>query len=658
MNALIAQTVVLIVGAFLLGACTACLLRWIMSSGKAAASPSMWQPKPAEPVSPSVGSGLRAATPAPAASSADARRFERALAGESPASVPAQVAVKPATPAAAPDVTANAAASAARTVAAAAAAAAAVQRAASPAVAKSAVHPSATGSSGPAMVSTQVSMAPAKAEVPLPTDDLTRIRGIDAALAQKIAGLGVTRFQQMADLTSRDVQRVSAGLGLKGRIQQENWIEQAQILAKGGVTAYVAKAAPAAVPLAAPTPHEGEQKTLSVAAAPPAKASPPPPVAKPVAAPAPPSQPVVAASSPKVAERAAFATRPASTGPATAPVMTAAAGAPAAAVAAAIASGMKVAPAAVPSSPPPAATPAAQPAAAAAPAPAVAASPPGPPASAAAAAAAAATAAAQVARSAVVSGPTAASAAPVVALVASNPQAAGASPPRGDNLQRIRGVNSEVEKLLHLQGVTRFAQIANWSSADVERFDRHLGYEGRIGRENWIEQAHILNRDSGSTPAGGGAKSAPAQSPAEPLRPGRAPEASADTKSPAATEAAPSGSPAPRSDLTGLRSVRSEAYRGGEAAPRRAGEVDDLKRIRGIGVLIEKKLNAMSVTGYVQIANWSAGDIDKVSQTLDFKGRIERENWVEQARILASGGQTEFSRRVDRGDPDAGKNKP
>ena len=88
----------------------------------------------------------------------------------------------------------------------------------------------------------------------------------------------------------------------------------------------------------------------------------------------------------------------------------------------------------------------------------------------------------------------------------------------------------------------------------------------------------------------------------------------------------------------------------------RAGP-DDLKRIRGIGVLIEKKLNSMGVAAYEQIANWTAADIDRVSQSLDFKGRIERENWIEQARILASGGATEFSRRVDRGEMDTGQPK-
>ena len=108
----------------------------------------------------------------------------------------------------------------------------------------------------------------------------------------------------------------------------------------------------------------------------------------------------------------------------------------------------------------------------------------------------------------------------------------------------------------------------------------------------------------------------------------------------------------PTRDLTHLRSVRSEALRGEPLAPsnRASGAFDDLKRIRGVGVLIEKKLNSLAVTTYEQVANWTSADIDRVSQLLDFKGRIERENWVEQARILASGGQTEFSRRVDRGE--------
>ena len=74
--------------------------------------------------------------------------------------------------------------------------------------------------------------------------------------------------------------------------------------------------------------------------------------------------------------------------------------------------------------------------------------------------------------------------------------------------------------------------------------------------------------------------------------------------------------------------------------------------------MIEKKLNTMGYSSYGQIAAWTNDDISKVSTALDFKGRIERENWVEQARILSSGGQTEFSRRVDRGDVETSKSKP
>ena len=100
------------------------------------------------------------------------------------------------------------------------------------------------------------------------------------------------------------------------------------------------------------------------------------------------------------------------------------------------------------------------------------------------------------------------------------------------------------------------------------------------------------------------------------------------------------------SDFSHLRSVRSEALvdsaRGGV---RNAGDIDDLKRIRGIGVLIEKKLNSLGITQYEQVANWTGADIERISRILDFKGRIEREHWIEQARILATGGQTEFSRR-------------
>ncbi len=207
------------------------------------------------------------------------------------------------------------------------------------------------------------------------------------------------------------------------------------------------------------------------------------------------------------------------------------------------------------------------------------------------------------------------------------------SPVDGDRLHRVIGVDPQSEALLRANGVTQLAQIAAWSADDVVWFEALLGTGGRIEREGWVAQALFLT---------GGAPPAPEP---EPVRPG---PTEVVVEMPEPSSAAPS---APRSEsYSGLRSVRSEALIGDAPSYVSSGAVEDLKRIRGIGVLIEKKLNSLGITSYEQVANWTRADIDKISEVLDFKGRIERENWIEQARILASGGQTEFSRRVDRGD--------
>jgi hypothetical protein len=65
------------------------------------------------------------------------------------------------------------------------------------------------------------------------------------------------------------------------------------------------------------------------------------------------------------------------------------------------------------------------------------------------------------------------------------------------------------------------------------------------------------------------------------------------------------------------------------------GPRDDLKRIRGIGVLIEKRLNSLGYYTYGHMANWTPDDLEKINENLGFKGRAEKENWIEQARILA-----------------------
>ena len=92
--------------------------------------------------------------------------------------------------------------------------------------------------------------------------------------------------------------------------------------------------------------------------------------------------------------------------------------------------------------------------------------------------------------------------------------------------------------------------------------------------------------------------------------------------------------------------VRPEALSGA-----RDGGADDLKMIKGVGPKLEIMLNELGFYHFDQIAGWSAAEVVWVNYNLTgFKGRVSRDNWVEQARKLASGQETEFSKRVSDGD--------
>ncbi|MCB9993857.1 MAG: 30S ribosomal protein S2 [Hyphomicrobiaceae bacterium] len=65
------------------------------------------------------------------------------------------------------------------------------------------------------------------------------------------------------------------------------------------------------------------------------------------------------------------------------------------------------------------------------------------------------------------------------------------------------------------------------------------------------------------------------------------------------------------------------------------GPADDLKKISGVGPVLEKKLNGLGITKFSQIAAFTGEDIERVDAVLNFRGRIERDNWLEQASELA-----------------------
>ena len=74
------------------------------------------------------------------------------------------------------------------------------------------------------------------------------------------------------------------------------------------------------------------------------------------------------------------------------------------------------------------------------------------------------------------------------------------------------------------------------------------------------------------------------------------------------------------------------------------GKADDLKMIAGVGPKLEKTLNKLGFWHFAQIAKWTKKDIAIVDDELSFKGRIERDDWVKQAKALAKGGRDEYVR--------------
>lgn len=99
--------------------------------------------------------------------------------------------------------------------------------------------------------------------------------------------------------------------------------------------------------------------------------------------------------------------------------------------------------------------------------------------------------------------------------------------------------------------------------------------------------------------------------------------AAAEAKKPA--KAKPTAKPAAKTKPAAK--AKAEAPAGG----------DDLKKLSGVGPALEKKLVEAGVTTFAQIAAWTEADVAEMDEKLSFKGRIEREGWIEQAKELTKG---------------------
>lgn len=149
------------------------------------------------------------------------------------------------------------------------------------------------------------------------------------------------------------------------------------------------------------------------------------------------------------------------------------------------------------------------------------------------------------------------------------------------------------------------------------------------------------------------------QGPALPVTPPKAaakPAASAEPVATAATPAAfvavPEAAPAPAAKPAAKVAAKPKAAKAKADGPERLtaprkGRADDLKEIEGIGPAMEKLVNELGFYHFDQIAGWSDADVAWVDANMKtFKGRITRDKWVAQARIIVNEGLEAFRERA------------
>jgi len=114
---------------------------------------------------------------------------------------------------------------------------------------------------------------------------------------------------------------------------------------------------------------------------------------------------------------------------------------------------------------------------------------------------------------------------------------------------------------------------------------------------------------------------------------------------PAATKAAK-----PAATKAAAKPAAKVAAKPAVLAKARAGGADNLKMIKGVGPVLEKALHTTGVFHFDQVGAWTKADAEWFDDNVKgANGRVIRDGWVKQAKILAKGGTTEFSARVKKG---------
>jgi predicted flap endonuclease-1-like 5' DNA nuclease len=172
-----------------------------------------------------------------------------------------------------------------------------------------------------------------------------------------------------------------------------------------------------------------------------------------------------------------------------------------------------------------------------------------------------------------------------------------------DDLKMISGIGPFIEERLHAVDIFTFNQISKFTSSDIETINDAIEYfSGRIDRDEWVAQAiELVHRND------------------------------------------------LRTDLFNRISERKTKIYYDRIGIAHKDEADDLTIISGIGGWINEKLNALDIYTFRQISNFTKEDVQTITEAIEyFPGRIERDEWIQQAQelIRIAGNKSELLKRI------------
>lgn len=168
-----------------------------------------------------------------------------------------------------------------------------------------------------------------------------------------------------------------------------------------------------------------------------------------------------------------------------------------------------------------------------------------------------------------------------------------------------------------------------------------------------IERIYSAPEGGLTSLTGAVAKSASKKTPAKKAAAKKPATKKAATAKPAAKKAAPKKAApkkatatkaAPKKVVAKTAAVASLKDANRPAKVKKPAKPDDLKMISGVGPKLEGTLNKLGIYKFEQVAKWKKAEREWVDGYLSFKGRIDREDWVKQAKALAKGGAEEYIR--------------